>query len=101
MQSIKAQPVQKIPIAPRQLDPVPKYTAWSFDVVDGFPKHRNSWSILSMVEYYSGYKIITPLKSMYFQEIARIIEKEIIATFGPPRLIITDGGSNLLRSKNL
>ena len=51
----------KIPIAPRQLDPVPKYTAWSFDVVDGFPKHRNSWSILSMVEYYSGYKIITRL----------------------------------------
>jgi len=91
----------KIPIASRELDPVPKNTVWSFDVIDGFPKHRNSGSILSMVEYYSGYRVITPLKNTLSTEIARIIEKEIIATFGPPRLMITDGGSNLLRSKNL
>ena len=91
----------KIPISLRQIEPVPKNTVWSFDVIDGFPKHRNSGSILSIVEYYSGYRIITPLKNTHSSEIARIIEKEIIATFGPPKLMITDGGSNLLRSKNL
>ena len=91
----------KIPISLRQIEPVPKNTVWSFDVIDGFPKHRNSGSILSIIEYYSGYRIITPLKNTHSSEIARIIEKEIIATFGPPKLMITDGGSNLLRSKNL
>jgi len=97
----KSTSTPKIPIASRELDPVPKNTVWSFDVIDGFPKHRNSGSILSMVEYYSGYRIITPLKNTHSTEIARIIEKEIIATFGPPKLMITDGGSNLLRSQNL
>ena len=97
----KSTTTPKIPIASRQLDPVPKNTVWSFDVIDGFPKYRNSGSILSMVEYYSGYRLITPLRNTHSTEIARIIEKEIIATFGPPRLMITDGGTNLLRSKNL
>jgi len=83
------------------LDPVPKNTVWSFDIIEGFPKHRNSGSILSMVEYHSGYRIVTPLRVTHSLEIARIIEKEIIATFGPPKLMITDGGTNLLRSKNL
>jgi hypothetical protein len=90
----------KIPLASRDLDPVPKNTVWSFDVIDGFPKHRNSGSILSMVEYYSGYRIIVPLNVTHSSEIARIVEREIIATFGPPKLMITDGGTNLLRSKN-
>ena len=31
----------KIPISLRQIEPVPKNTVWSFDVIDGFPKHRN------------------------------------------------------------
>jgi len=97
----KSSTTPKVPVANRDLDPVPKNTVWSFDVIDGFPKFRNSGSILSMVEYYSGYRIVTPLKNTHSSEIARIIEKEIIATFGPPRLMITDGGSNLLRSKNL
>ena len=96
----KSSTAPKIPIAPRELDPVPKNTVWSFDIIDGFPKHRNSGSILSMVEYHSGYRIITPLRATHSSEIARIVEKEIIATFGPPRLMITDGGTNLLRSKN-
>ena len=97
----KSSTAPKIPIAPRELDPVPKNTVWSFDIIEGFPKHRNSGSILSMVEYHSGYRIVTPLRVTHSLEIARIIEKEIIATFGPPKLMITDGGTNLLRSKNL
>jgi hypothetical protein len=95
----KSSTTPKVPVANRDLDPVPKNTVWSFDVIDGFPKFRNSGSILSMVEYYSGYRIVTPLKNTHSSEIARIIEKEIIATFGPPRLMITDGGSSNLVEK--
>jgi len=97
----KASTAPKIPIGLRELDPVPKGFCWSLDVVEGLPKYKNSGSFLSMVEYYSGYRIITPLKYSTSAEVARIIEKEIIATFGPPKLLISDGGSNLLRSKNV
>ena len=97
----KASTAPKVPIGLRELDPVPKGFCWSLDIVEGMPKYRNSGSFLSMVEYYSGYRIITPLKYSTSAEVARIIEKEIIATFGPPKLLISDGGSNLLKSKNV
>ncbi len=67
-------------------------------VVEGMSTYRNSGSYLSIVEYYTGYRIIVPLKYSTAAEVAKIIEKDIISTFGPPLLMISDGGSNLLRS---
>jgi len=88
----------RTPLGLRNLEPAPKGAIWSLDVVEGMSTYRNSGSYLSIVEYYTGYRIIVPLKYSTAAEVAKIIEKDIISTFGPPLLMISDGGSNLLRS---
>ena len=97
----KASTSPKIPVGLRDLDPAPKNSIYSLDIVEGLPSFKNSGSYLSIVEYYSGYRIIVPLKYSTSKEIAGIIEKDIICTFGPPLLIISDNGTNLLKSKNV
>ncbi len=92
----------KIPLAKRELDPAPKCAIWSIDQVDGLVETRGiSGSFLSMVEYHSGFRIVVPLKNTTSAEIAKIIEKDLIANFGVPLLIVSDGGTNLLKSKNV
>ena len=91
----------KVPMGKRDVDPVAKATVWSLDVVEGMPVFNRSDSFLSMVEYYSGFRIITPLKYKTSAEVAGIIEGKVISIFGPPKLMISDGGTNLLKSKNV
>jgi len=69
--------------------------------VEGLTSYKNSGSYLSIVEYFTGYRIIVPLVHSTAQEIAQIIERQIISTFGPPLLMISDGGTNLLKSKKV
>jgi len=97
----KSSTLPKVPMGKRDVDPVAKSTVWSLDVVEGMPIFNRSDSFLSMVEYYSGFRIITPLKYKTSAEVAKIIEAKIISIFGPPRLMISDGGTNLLKSKNV
>ena len=97
----KSSTAPKLPVGLRDIDPMPKNSVWSLDVVEGFPSYKNTGSYLSIVEYYSGYRIIVPLKNSTSKEIAKIIEKDIISTFGPPMLMISDNGTNLLKSKNV
>jgi len=97
----KSSTAPKMPIGQRDVDPVAKGTVWSLDVVEGMPMFNRSDSFLSLVEYYSGFRIITPLKYKTSAEVAGIIEAKVIAIFGPPKLIISDGGPNLLKSKHI
>ena len=91
----------RTPLGLRSLEPAPKGAIWSLDVVEGMSTYRNSGSYLSIVEYYTGYRIIVPLKYSTAAEVSKIIEKDIISTFGPPLLMISDGGSNLLKSQQV
>lgn len=88
----------KTPLAERELEPAPCNYIWSIDVVEGMPTYKGSTAYLSMVEYYSGYRLIVALKYKTATEIRNILETYLIAVFGPPVLIISDGGSNLLKS---
>ena len=89
----------RTPVNLRDIDPPPKNAIWSLDVVEGMTSYRNTGSYLSIVEYFTGYRIIVPLLHSTAKEVAQIIERQIISTFGPPLLMISDGGTNLLKSK--
>jgi len=95
----KASTAPRTPVNLREIEPPPKNAIWSLDVVEGMTSYKNSGSYLSIVEYFTGYRTIVPLVHSTAREVAQIIERQIIATFGPPLLMISDGGTNLLKSK--
>ena len=97
----KASTAPRTPVNLREIEPSPKNAIWSLDVVEGMTSYKNTGSYLSIVEYFTGYRIIVPLLYSTAKEVAQIIERQIISTFGPPMLMISDGGTNLLKSKKV
>ena len=85
------------------MDAVERNEGWSMDIVCSFKPSLpiTSGSLLVCVEYVTGFAILTALREPKATEIAQVIEEKIITVFGAPRQLMSDGGMNLLRSKEL
>jgi hypothetical protein len=97
----KADKTGKPTMAENTIWPAAKFAVWSIDVVSGFPSHKHTGQYLSAIEYHSSFKLIIPLKSATGDEIATILEQRIISVFGPPRMFLSDSGSNLLLNQKI
>jgi hypothetical protein len=88
-------------ICPETLRQSPRGFAWCVDILEGYPSTDGESKILVCMEYYTHFKMIFPLKNATGEEVRDIIENNIIKTFGPFKVLISDGGSNLTKNKDV
>jgi transposase InsO family protein len=65
------------------------------DQVTGLPPIEGFSSYLTIVDLFSGYCTAYPLKKGTSEEIAKILEENIIRNFGAPNEILSDNAANL------
>jgi hypothetical protein len=69
--------------------------SWMIDQVTGLPPIEGFSSYLTLVDLFSGYCTAYPLKKGTSEEIAKILEENIIRNFGAPNEILSDNAANL------
>ena len=79
--------------------PCRKNEVWSIDIVQGFTKYKNQGSFLTAVEFFSSFTVVHALKTETAEEVANAFETRVIANWGAPRLVLSDGASNMAGSK--
>ena len=80
--------------------PIPRSPneAWQIDVVSGLPNSSGHKFFLSAIDMFSKFLILIPLREDKAEPIAKLIETRIIAVFGPPKYITSDGATNMNKS---
>jgi ABC-type oligopeptide transport system ATPase subunit len=68
---------------------------WQMDIVQGFNNCDGFESFLTLTCMFSTYTIVVPLKNETSVTIAKIIEENIIKSYGPPKEISSDNAANL------
>ncbi len=82
--------------------PVAKAAQWTMDVVVGLPSQDGFDGFITFLDVFSGYKLAWPCnKTIGARHVAKLIRTGIIQYFGIPEMLVSDGGANLLRSKEL
>ena len=79
--------------------PVKKAGVWAMDIIQGFQKFDKYKSILTIVDLYSQFTILKPLRYETANEVKTILVNTIFSCFPVPDLLISDGAKNLLKSK--
>jgi hypothetical protein len=69
--------------------------AWQIDICSGLVSVRGYKSFLNIIDMYTGFTIPIPLKKETSEEIAHVIENQVIKIFGPPLEISSDNATNL------
>ena len=70
----------------------------SCDILEGFVKHFQSDKILVLADHATAFVRVLPLKRATGSQVAELIETEWATIFSPPRILLSDNGSNLTRN---
>ncbi len=82
--------------------PLRKASTWVMDIVTGLPPHEGFDAYLSVIDPFSGFRLAVPCRStVTAKNVCRILREHLIMHFGAPDLLVSDGGSNLLRSDEM
>ena len=82
--------------------PHKKATQWHIDLVVGLPPHGGKDAYLTLLDPFSGFKQGIPCaKTITAKGIAGLLRLHIIAVFGVPELLVSDGGPNMLKAEAL
>ena len=82
--------------------PTKKLSQIHMDLVVGLPPVGGKDAFLTLLDVYSGFKLAVPCaKTITAKGIATILRSHIIQTFGPPEVLVSDGGPNMLNAKDL
>ena len=87
------------PIPSHPYYPVKKAAVWAMDIIQGFKKYDQYKSILTIVDLYSQFTILKPLRYETANEVKTILISTVFSCFPIPDLLISDGARNLLKSK--
>ncbi|CAG2206802.1 unnamed protein product [Mytilus edulis] len=81
------------PLKPQISDDI--FSRWHMDILSGLPTTPDKYKhVLLVVDSYSKWSEIFPLKTQEAGEIAGILYREIISRYGAPRVLISDRGRN-------
>ena len=81
--------------------PTRKLDTWEFDLVLGLPRASGFDGYLSIIELVTGFRIAIPIaKQVSAKTLIEHMKNYVIAMFGVPKLLKSDSGSNLLKSKD-
>ncbi|VDI78894.1 Hypothetical predicted protein [Mytilus galloprovincialis] len=81
------------PLKPQISDDI--FSRWHMDILSGLPTTPDKFKhVLLVVDSYSKWSEIFPLKTQEAGEVAGILYREIISRYGAPRVLISDRGRN-------
>ncbi|CAG2252792.1 unnamed protein product [Mytilus edulis] len=81
------------PLKPQISDDI--FSRWHMDILSGLPTTPDKYKhVLLVVDSYSKWSEIFPLKTQEAGEVAGILYREIITRYGAPRVLISDRGRN-------
>ena len=89
------------PLAEHPYYAISKSSLWSLDIVSGLPISYRYKSVISIVDHYSQYLVIHPLKYETADEICDILIQRVFSVFPIPEILQSDNAANLLRSKKM
>ena len=94
-QSKRAFNTKPPPLQPQAVDDV--FGRWQMDILSGLPTTKDKYKhILVMVDSYSKWVELFPLRTQEAQEVATVIFREIISRYGAMRSILSDRGRNFM-----
>ena len=94
-QSKRAFNAKPPPLQPQAVDDV--FGRWQMDILSGLPTTKDKYKhILVMVDSYSKWVELFPLRTQEAQEVATVIFREIISRYGAMRSILSDRGRNFM-----
>ncbi len=82
--------------------PTRKGESWTIDIVEGFPPTHGYDAYLSILDTFSGFRIaLICQKTITAPKICQLLRENIIQVFGVPSFLTSDGGPQMLKSKEL
>ncbi len=82
--------------------PARKLTVFHLDIVTGLPSVQGLDAYLTILDPYSSFRMAIPIRSTITAKgIAAILNLHVVQRFGPPSILVSDGGPQLLRSTEL
>ena len=94
-QSKRAFNAKPPPLQPQAVDDV--FGRWQMDILSGLPTTKDKYKhILVMVDSYSKWVELFPLRTQEATEVASVIFREIISRYGAMRSILSDRGRNFM-----
>ena len=94
-QSKRAFNAKPPPLQPQPVDDV--FGRWQMDILSGVPTTRDKYKhILVLVDSYSKWVELFPLRTQEASEVASVLFKEIISRYGAPRSILSDRGQSFM-----
>ena len=94
-QSKRAFNAKPPPLQPQAVDDV--FGRWQMDILSGLPTTKDKYKhILVMVDSYSKWVELFPLRTQEATEVASVIFREVISRYGAMRSILSDRGQNFM-----
>ena len=94
-QSKRAFNAKPPPLQPQAVDDV--FGRWQMDILSGLPTTKDKYKhILVMVDSYSKWVELFPLRTQEATEVATVIFREVISRYGAMRSILSDRGQNFM-----
>ena len=94
-QSKRAFNAKPPPLQPQPVDDV--FGRWQMDILSGVPTTKDKYKhILVLVDSYSKWVELFPLRTQEASEVASVLFKEIISRYGAPRSILSDRGQSFM-----
>ena len=94
-QSKRAFNAKPPPLQPQPVDDV--FGRWQMDILSGLPTTKDKFKhILVLVDSYSKWVELFPLRTQEATEVASVLFTEIISRYGAPRAILSDRGRNFM-----
>lgn len=65
----------------------------STDIIGPFPRSsKGSTCVLEVVDYFSKYTLLFPMRKATAETVSRLIENEVFLVYGVPEILVTDNG---------
>ena len=94
-QSKRAFNAKPPPLQPQPVDDV--FGKWQMDILSGVPTTKDKYKhILVLVDSYSKWVELFPLRTQEASEVASVLFMEIISRYGAPRSILSDRGQSFM-----
>ena len=94
-QSKRAFNAKPPPLQPQPVDDV--FGRWQMDILSGLPTTKDKYKhILVLVDSYSKWVELFPLRTQEATEVASVLFTEIISRYGAPRAILSDRGQTFM-----
>ena len=79
--------------------PTHPFEMWQIDLVSGLPSKKGFNFFMSVIDKFTKFCVVVPLRTDEAAHIADALEQRVFSILGTPKYLISDGATNLNKSK--